>query len=61
MSGIEANENSKKIAYVMVWRNEDKDHFHTPYPGHEGVFDFKAFFNSPTIIFNSDLSNLYGD
>ena len=61
LSGIEANENSKKIAYVMVWRNEDKDHFHTPYPGHEGVFDFKAFFNSPTTIFNSDLSNLYGD
>jgi len=61
LSGIETNENTKKIAYVMVWRNEDKDHFHAPYPDHEGVLDFKAFFNHPNTIFNSDLSNLYGD
>ncbi|MFT7602651.1 MAG: mannan endo-1,4-beta-mannosidase [Saprospiraceae bacterium] len=61
LSGIEENENTKKIAYALVWRNEDKDHFHAPYPGHKEVLDFIAFFNNPTTIFNSDLSNLYGD
>lgn len=61
LSGIEENETTKKIAYAMVWRNEDKDHFHSPYPGHEGVVDFIEFFNNPNTIFNSDLPNLYGD
>ncbi len=61
LSGIKENENTKKIAYVLVWRNEDKDHFHAPYPGHKGVLDFIVFFNNPNTIFNSDLPNLYGD
>lgn len=60
LSGIEENENTKKIAYAMVWRNEDMDHFHAPYPGHEAVMDFREFFNNPNVIFNSDLPNLYG-
>ncbi len=59
MSGIEANENTKKIAYVMVWRNEDKDHFHIPFPDHKSVSNFIEFFNSPNVFFNSDLPDLY--
>ncbi|MEZ5041686.1 MAG: glycosyl hydrolase [Saprospiraceae bacterium] len=61
LSGIEENENTKKIAYVLVWRNEDKNHFHAPYPGHESVLDFKKFFNHPDVIFNADLPDLYKD
>lgn len=61
LNGIEANDTTKKIAYAMVWRNEDKDHFHAPYSGHEGTLDFIEFFNDPDVIFNSDLPNLYKD
>jgi len=59
LSGIEENENTKKIAYVMVWRNEDKKHFHAPYPDHKSVLNFKDFFNNLDVIFNSDLPDLY--
>lgn len=59
LNGIEENENTKKIAYALVWRNEDKDHFHAPYPGHRSVLDFKEFFNNPNVIFSSDLPKLY--
>ncbi len=61
LSGIEENETTKKIAYAMVWRNEDKDHFHAPYPGHQGILNFKEFFNKPDVIFNADLPDLYKD
>ncbi len=61
LSGIEENETTKKIAYAMVWRNEDKDHFHAPYPGHRSVRNFKEFFNNPNVIFNADLPKLYKD
>jgi mannan endo-1,4-beta-mannosidase len=61
LSGIEENEITKEIAYVMVWRNEDKDHFHVTYPGHESVSDFLKFYNDPDIIFNSGLPDLYKD
>ena len=61
LNGIEANDTTKKIAYAMVWRNEDKDHFHAPYSSHEGTLDFIEFFNDPDVIFNSDLPNLYKD
>lgn len=59
LSGIEENEQTKKIAYALVWRNEDKDHFHAPFPGHESALNFMEFFNSPTVIFNNDLPDLY--
>ena len=61
LNGIEANDTTNKIAYAMVWRNEDKDHFHAPYSSHEGTVDFIEFFNDPDVIFNSDLPNLYKD
>ena len=59
LNGIEENDTTEKIAYAMVWRNEDKDHFHAPYPGHNSVFNFKEFYNNPNVIFNSDLPKLY--
>jgi mannan endo-1,4-beta-mannosidase len=59
LNGIEENENTKKIAYVLVWRNEDKDHFHAPYPGHNSVLNFREFYNRPEVVFNSDLPDFY--
>jgi len=61
LEGIKENETTQKIAYALIWRNEDKNHFHGPYPGHEGVLDFIEFYNDPDVLFNTDLPNLYRD
>ena len=58
MSGIEENVNTKKIAYALVWRNEDKDHYHAPYLGHNSVSYFLEFYHNSRIMFNADLPNL---
>ena len=61
LEGIKENKTTQKIAYALIWRNEDKNHFHGPYPGHEGVLDFIEFYNDPDVLFNTDLPNLYRD
>jgi mannan endo-1,4-beta-mannosidase len=61
LEGIKENETTQKIAYALIWRNDDKNHFHGPYPGHEGVLDFIEFYNDPDVLFNTDLPNLYRD
>ncbi|MCB9207608.1 MAG: beta-mannosidase [Ignavibacteriales bacterium] len=61
LDGIETNNKTKKIAYLLVWRNEDFNHFHVPYLGHNDASDFLEFYKNPTIIFNSDLPDLYNE
>lgn len=59
---INANEKTRGIAYVLVWRNEERqvDHFFVPYEGHEQVADFKKFRDHELILFEDDLPvNLY--
>ena len=55
LKGIMHNEITRQISYVMVWRNENTDHFHAPYPGHPSVPDFLEFYNNPHILFMSDI------
>ncbi|OHX64797.1 glycoside hydrolase family 26 protein [Flammeovirga pacifica] len=57
------NEWTKKAAYVMLWRNanyekEQRDHFYVPYKGHSSAQDFTEFKEDPSILFESDLSNV---
>jgi mannan endo-1,4-beta-mannosidase len=59
-AGLNANAQTRKIAYVMVWRNanrqaEGSDHFYVPHRGHPGVEDFKAFKNTDLILFEDEL------
>ncbi len=59
---INANEKTRGIAYVLVWRNEEHlvDHFFVPYEGHEQAADFKKFREHDLILFEDDLPlNLY--
>ena len=51
------NDTTRKISYVMVWRNDNPNHFHVPYPGHPVVSDFIEFYKHPYTIFMSDISN----
>ena len=56
LKGIMHSELTRQISYVMVWRNENTDHFHAPYPGHPSVPDFLEFYNNPHILFMSDFN-----
>ncbi len=66
LAGINATRESQGIAYVMVWRNanrerEKKEHFYAPYKGHPSEHDFIEFRNHESILFESDLPSLYKD
>jgi len=59
---LNASAATRGTAYVLVWRNEERqvDHFFTPYEGHEQVADFKIFREQKLILFEDDLpNNLY--
>lgn len=64
LANITANEKTRRISYLLVWRNANKareniDHFYAPYKGHASEADFKAFYDSPVTLFESDLPDLY--
>jgi len=52
---ISANETTKQISYVLVWRNFDKTQFFAPYPGHPSVPAFLNWVNKPDIWLLKDL------
>jgi mannan endo-1,4-beta-mannosidase len=56
LKSILFDEQTRQISYVMVWRNDNPEHFHVPYPGHPSVPDFIEFYNSPFTIFMSDIN-----
>jgi mannan endo-1,4-beta-mannosidase len=50
---------SIKIAFVMVWRNDRESHHYAPYPGHKSAPDFIKFKNDPRVLFEDELPNVY--
>lgn len=64
LEGVLANEWTRQIAYVQLWRNanrerEQKDHFYVPYPGHPAEADFIEFYQHPATLFEDDLPAMY--
>ena len=55
------NHDSVKIAFVMVWRNNDKKHHYAPYPGHPSVENFVEFYHKDKILFENHLPNIYSE
>lgn len=55
------NNDSVKVAYVMVWRNASDlpHHYYAPFPGEKSVPDFIKFKSDPKIIFQDNLPNPY--
>ncbi len=47
---LNANEKTRQIAYVMVWRNADTSHFYVPYPSHCQAKDFINFVAENQIV-----------
>lgn len=52
-------EDSIRIAWVLVWRNHNKTHHYAPYPTHSSEKDFLQFYQNPHTYFESDLNNPY--
>jgi len=66
LAGIAANETTREIAWVLVWRNANmetdrQDHYYAPYPGQVSAGDFVRFRENPFVLFEDDLPDLYSD
>lgn len=47
------------VAYVLVWRNQDTNHFFGPWPGCVSEQDFKAFVAGEQILLEKDIAGIY--
>ena len=56
---FKATETTRKLAWIMVWRNGRTDHYYVPYPGHPSSENFKEFEADPFTFFLSDLPDMY--
>lgn len=50
---------SVRIAYVLLWRNAHSKHFYVPYPGHPSEKDFIEFRRKTKILLEDDLPDMY--
>lgn len=63
LKGIEANDWTKRVTYLQVWRNatkaqEKRDHYYAPYPGQVSANDFVKFYQTHRIVFENELSTI---
>jgi mannan endo-1,4-beta-mannosidase len=61
---IEGDSASRRIAYVMVWRNANRasrndEHFFAPYRGQASERDFRRLKSNPLFLFEDALPDLY--
>lgn len=59
LAPIKTSQTAMHISYAAVWRNAHQRHHFAPYPGHDSVSDFMAFYNDPTTLFADELVDLY--
>jgi mannan endo-1,4-beta-mannosidase len=64
LPAIEADSLTRRIAYVLVWRNANRqrtgrEHFYAPFRGHPSAPDFVRFRADPLIAFEDELPPLY--
>jgi hypothetical protein len=50
---------TKKIAWILVWRNADKCQNYAAFPGAATVDNFKVFEADPLTLFMDDLPQMY--
>ena len=56
---LNANESTRKTAWILFWRNGRPDHFYAPHPGHPSAPDFIDFMNRDLMLSLSELPTLY--
>jgi len=48
-----------RVAYALVWRNANENHFWVPFPGHPDEKDFREFYEDPFTVFEDNLPDVY--
>lgn len=56
---LNANESTRKAAWILFWRNGRPDHFYGPFPGHPSAPDFIEFMDDPRMLSLSELPEMY--
>ena len=56
---LDANESTRKAAWILFWRNGRPDHYYAPYPEHPPAPDFIEFMNHDMMLSLSELPDLY--
>ena len=59
LEAILTDEDTRRIAFVMTWRNDRPKHHFNPYLGHPSVPDFKRFHQHPYTTFLKKAPKLY--
>ncbi len=64
LAGILANDITREISWVLVWRNANmetdrQNHYYAPYPGQVSAEDFIRFQEHPFVLFEDDVPDLY--
>lgn len=59
LDGIKKDSLARKIAWVLVWRNDRPEHHYAPYPRHESAANFVKFSEDPIMLFEDKLPELY--
>ncbi|HTD60207.1 MAG TPA: hypothetical protein VK679_06110, partial [Gemmatimonadaceae bacterium] len=59
LAGIKSDAETRRIAYVSLWRNARPDHFFGPWPGSASARDFVRFRHDSLMAFEGDVPDLY--
>lgn len=59
LNGIKEDVITRRISYVLLWRNANTGHHYAPYKGHSSESDFLKFYQDPYTLFMTDLPNMY--
>ena len=59
LADIKASTETKKIAWVLVWRNADRRQNYAAYPESPTAESFKTFKHDPVTLFLEDLPPMY--
>ncbi|MBR9998555.1 MAG: beta-mannosidase [Cyclobacteriaceae bacterium] len=59
LKGIMEDDETRQIAYVLLWRNANPGHHYAPFAGHSSEGDFLEFYRDPFTLFIKDLPDMY--
>lgn len=59
LAALKADSMTRRVAWVLVWRNARESHHYAPYRGHPSAADFVKFYEDPLILFADGLPELY--
>ncbi|HQG47418.1 MAG TPA: beta-mannosidase, partial [bacterium] len=59
LAAVQYNDQAKKTAWALVWRNAGTSQYWAPYKGQVSAADFVLFYQNPFTLFEKDLPAMY--